>query len=80
MRRLHLALALLLTALAPAALAGPRPLSDEELDRVSAAANASAAAQVATQVVLPPPRNPREFLRWLRFRVICSLPGQVCVQ
>lgn len=82
---LHLlAVPFVLLALARPAPAEPVPLGDEELDRVVAASAAAARGVgdvgVTPQVVLDPPRDPREFARWLRWRIACSLPGRVCIQ
>ncbi|MCS6780640.1 MAG: hypothetical protein NZ555_13175 [Geminicoccaceae bacterium] len=70
-------------SLASAAAAGPFALGPDELDRVTAGALASPPVvgnAPAPQVVLDPPRNPRDLVRWLRWRIGCSLPGRVCIQ
>lgn len=75
---------LLLLAAAPTIGAEPMPLPPELLDRVTAGATASAELALGdapTPEVQPdPPRGPREFVRWLRWRVGCSLPGRICIQ
>ncbi|MDW8342440.1 MAG: hypothetical protein RMK73_13240 [Geminicoccaceae bacterium] len=79
---LRTAVLLLITAVAhSAAVAGPAALSPQELDRITAGATAWAeltVGNVPPQVVPEPPRNPREFWRWLRRQVVCSLPGRAC--
>lgn len=75
---------LLLLAAARGIAAEPMPLAPEFLDRVTAGATASAelarGAAPTPQVQPDPPRGPREFVRWLRWRIACSLPGRVCIQ
>ncbi|MCS7269265.1 MAG: hypothetical protein N2038_07010 [Geminicoccaceae bacterium] len=61
-----------------AAATEPVRLDERTLDRITAASGTSA-TEVQPQVWVPPPRDPREFLRWLRWRLICSRPGVVCI-
>jgi|DewCreStandDraft_4_1066084.scaffolds.fasta_scaffold00168_148 hypothetical protein len=75
---------LLLLAAARGIGAEPMPLPPELLDRLTAGATAAAELALGDaalpQVQPDPPRGPRELARWLRSRVVCSLPGRACVQ
>ncbi len=84
MRRVLPMASVLLVAAARGIAAEPMPLSPKLLDRVTAGTTVSvelALGNAPTPQVQPdPPRGPREFVRWLRWRVACSLPGRVCIQ